>query len=577
VRARLCLWALALVACAACLSPAAAGAGTTTVPTMGHVFVIVLENESADTTFGPGSPAPYLSKTLTAQGAYLPNYHATGHESNDNYIAMISGQAPNADNQADCQHFDNVIPGTIGSYGQAEGIGCVYPAAVPTIADQLTAHGLTWRGYEEDMGADPSRESAVCGHPAVGSSDNTQSATAADEYAARHDPFVYFHSIIDDTTLCDTHVVGLDALPQDLQSVSTTPNYSFITPDLCNDGHDSPCKNGQPGGLASADEFLQNWVPKITASPAFQQNGLLIVTFDEADTDDASDCCGEIPGPGSPLPGVTGPGGGDIGAVLLSPCITPGTVSMTPYNHYVMLGSIENLFGLAHLGYAALPGETDFGSDIYNHACGATAAPPPRLRAPALASTASTRARITVRWTGTAADTLQVRDLSAPRTGWRTLTASTPKHVWSFAARLGHTYAFRVAAAGTTAFSALATTVVPSGVHPSKGHYSRGWKTVRRHGAWQGRAIQSARRGATFSLRYRGGAVSIIGELTARGGRLRVTLDGHARTLRLHASRLHRRRTLTTFRVAAGTHRLRIRVLSGLVALEGYGIASRTG
>jgi phosphatidylinositol-3-phosphatase len=53
-------------------------------------------------------------------------------------------------------------------------VGCVYPAAVQTIASQLTAHGLSWRGYQEDMGADPSRESAVCGHPAVGSSDSAR-------------------------------------------------------------------------------------------------------------------------------------------------------------------------------------------------------------------------------------------------------------------------------------------------------------------------------------------------------------------------------------------------------------------
>ena len=97
-----------------------------------HVFVIVLENESASVTFGPDSPAPYLSKTLTAEGAYLPNYYAVGHQSNDNYIAMISGQAPNAQNQADCQMFDNFIPATIGAYGQVQGTGCVYPAGVQT-------------------------------------------------------------------------------------------------------------------------------------------------------------------------------------------------------------------------------------------------------------------------------------------------------------------------------------------------------------------------------------------------------------------------------------------------------------
>ncbi len=344
-----------------------------------HVFVIVLENESASKTFGPGSPAPYLSGTLRSQGAYLPNYYGVGHVSNANYIAMISGQAPNAQNQDDCQIFDDFALDAKGAYGQEQGSGCVYPADVPTIASQLGAAGLSWRDYNQDMGADPMRESAQCGHPAVGRQDNTESATAADEYATRHDPFVYFHSIIDDTTLCDTHVVNFDQLPQDLSSAASTANYTFITPGLCDDGHDSPCKNGQPGGLGQADKFLQREVPQITGSPAFRQNGLLMITFDEADTSDASSCCGEIPGPGSPRPGITGPGGGKVGAVLLSPCIAPGTVSNTPYNHYSMLGSVENIFGLPHIGYAALPGETYFGSDIYNRSCGAV---PPVTKPP---------------------------------------------------------------------------------------------------------------------------------------------------------------------------------------------------
>jgi hypothetical protein len=370
----------------ALLGPAASAAASSPIR---HVFIIVLENESASTTFGPHSAAPYLSKTLRAEGAYLPHYYATGHESNDNYIAMISGQAPNAENQADCPDFSNLVPGTIGANGQAIGVGCVYPAGVPTIANQLTAAGDSWRGYEEDMGADPSREAAECGHPSTYGRDTTESATAADEYAARHDPFVYFHSITDDTAYCDEHVVsfppagtaGANALTQDLRSASSTPNYSLITPDLCDDGHDSPCKNGQPGGLVSADRFLQRVVPEITGSPAFKQNGLLIVTFDEAATSDASSCCGEIPGPGSPDPGVKGPGGGDVGAVMLSPCIAPGTVSDVAYNHYSMLASIENIFGLRHLGYAALPSERYFGSDILDRPCGRPP-PAPRRRCP---------------------------------------------------------------------------------------------------------------------------------------------------------------------------------------------------
>jgi hypothetical protein len=556
--------------------PAVARAAAAPQPPIRHVFVIVLENESASETFGPDSPAPYLSKTLTAQGAYLPQYHATGHESNDNYIAMISGQAPNPQNQGDCQIFDNVVPGAIGSFGQAQGTGCVYPTAVKTIADQLSAAGFTWRDYNQGMGSDPTRETAVCGHPAVGALDNTQKASATDMYAARHNPFVYFHSIIDDTTLCDTHVVNLDQLPQDLSSASQTANYTFITPDLCNDGHDAPCADGEPGGLAQADTFLKTWVPQITGSPAFRQSGLLIVTFDEADTSDSSSCCGEIPGPGSPEPGAPGPGGGDIGAVLLSPCITPGTVSQTPYNHYTMLGSVENLFGLSHLGYAGLPGETYFGSDIFNRACGSRSVlttPRARVHAPPIASASATRPRIPVRWSGGSAYTVQVRSLSTRTGQWRTLAAATHESHLTFTGALGVTYRFRVRA-GAGPFATV-TTIVPTGTR--MGRFSPGWRVVGRRGAWLQHAIQTATPGAQLTLRYVGGALSVIGERTAHGGVLRVILDGHARTLRLGSRRLQRRRVLYSAAVRRGVHHLRIVDVRGLVALEGLAIASRTG
>jgi hypothetical protein len=348
------------------------GAVATRMPHIRHVFVIVLENESRSTTFTRHSPAPYLAKTLTAQGAFLPDYYGIGHESNDNYVAMISGQAPNPDNQSDClPGYDNFEPDVIGPHGQAVGQGCIFPANVQTIAGQLDTAGLTWRDYNQSMGADPSREAGECGHPGVNQPDNTEKATSKDQYASRHDPFVYFHSIIDNTTLCDSHVVKLKLLPHDLASAKDTPNYVFITPDLCSDGHDAPCADKKrPGGFAGIERFLKRWVPRITSSPAYRtQRGLLMIVFDEASTSDSSSCCGEIPGPNSPSPGVTGPGGGDTGAVLLSPCIAPGTVSHEPYNHYSMLRSIEDIFGLPHLGYAQLPGERSFGPDVFTRPC----------------------------------------------------------------------------------------------------------------------------------------------------------------------------------------------------------------
>ncbi len=337
---------------------------------IGHVFVIVLENKDYDATFAADSPAPYLARTLPAQGAMLENYYGVAHNSLGNYIAMISGQGPNIATQADCLLYEDFVgsaPGVLHPT-QAIGQGCVYPTTVPSLPDQFRERAaLSWRGYMEDMGNDPDREAASCGHPPLNQVDNTQAATATDHYATRHNPFMYFHSVIDDQTECDDRVVNLEQLDADLQSVGTTPNFAFITPNLCHDGHDAPCANDEPGGLESINDFLQDWVPRILASPAFKQDGLLIVTFDEADnfTTDASACCSGGPTLNTPLPGITGLGGGRVGAVLLSPFIAPGTVSQTEYNHYSLLHSVEDIFGLPYLGFADDDQARSFGADVF--------------------------------------------------------------------------------------------------------------------------------------------------------------------------------------------------------------------
>ena len=73
------------------------------------MFVIVLENEGFDTTFGPNSKAPYLSQTLTRQGVLLTQYYGTGHASLDNYIAMISGQAATPQTRNDCLTYADFV------------------------------------------------------------------------------------------------------------------------------------------------------------------------------------------------------------------------------------------------------------------------------------------------------------------------------------------------------------------------------------------------------------------------------------------------------------------------------------
>src|SRR3954471_10239197 len=229
---------LALAAVIACFLALPATQAAAALPPIKHVWIVVLENQNYDTTFGPKSPAPYLAKTLTSQVQLLTQYYGIGHFSLTNYVAMVSGQPPNPHTQADCMFYTE-FAGTVGPDGIAVGQGCVYPTDVKTIADQLEAKGLAWRGYMEDMGT-------PCRHPAPGAHDETQTARAKDQDAARHNPFVYFHSIVD-RPICNTNVLDLSALQGDLASAST-PSYSFITPDLCSDGHDEPCIDKRPGG-----------------------------------------------------------------------------------------------------------------------------------------------------------------------------------------------------------------------------------------------------------------------------------------------------------------------------------------
>jgi hypothetical protein len=356
--------------------------GAASLPPIKHVWIIMLENQNYASTFGSPQDDPYLATTLPGQGALLTQYYATGHESNDNYLAIVSGQPPNPATQGDCQFFVGFPVGSVDN-GVETGTGCVYPTSISNIGLQLTRHNLSWKAYEQDMGNDPEREAAACGHPTLNSRDGTQSAESGDGYASRHDPFVYFASVTNYPNYCEHRVVALGntngAMPKaalpgetglvtDLKSAKTTPTYSFITPNLCRDGHDDPCKNqtGAGSSLANIDVFLQTWVPKIKQSPAYQQGGLIEVTFDESDgaQSDSSACCGETAGPASPLPGITGPGGGRIGTVLISPFVKPGTTTSEPYNHYSALATDEKLFHLPLLGEARTV-TSSFGSDIF--------------------------------------------------------------------------------------------------------------------------------------------------------------------------------------------------------------------
>jgi hypothetical protein len=370
------LLALALLAAGA-LSASARAAG---VPQINHLFIIVLENENAEDTYAANPPAPYLANTMRAEGAFIPNYFGIGHQSLDNYLALISGQPPNLTTQSDCLIYTNFTALTTEANGVAVGQGCVYPTSVQTIANQMETSGRTWRSYNQDMAAGAALgEATTCRHPTIGAYDQTQMASKTNQYAARHDPFVYFHSITDYET-CNRNVVDLSRLPQDLKSLATSPEYAFITPDLCADGHDATCADEvSKGGFEGINAFLEEWVPKIKASAAYKDHGAIMVTFDESESG-AESCCNEPIGPntinnGGPQPGN---GGGRVGAVIDSPCIKPGTETQLSYNHYSALRWMEDNWGLAHLADASTEGLRPFGTDVFtNPECttGLTATP----------------------------------------------------------------------------------------------------------------------------------------------------------------------------------------------------------
>jgi hypothetical protein len=263
---------------------------------------------------------------------------------------------------------------------------------------ELSAKHLTWRAYVEGMDSDQGSGPATCLHPPVGGPDATldqtpptlsttpgqaanqappaYEAATGDAYATFRNPFMYFEGVVG-APACAEHDVSLGELAGDLSDPARTPAFSYIVPSLCDDGSPIPCASGSPSGLPAADEFLRKVVPRILASKAYKHGGLLVITVDQAPSTgidaDSSSCCGQprfpaLPPPTAPPDGGVRPpsGGGQVGALLLSPYVKSGTTSQEPFNHFSLLRTIENLFGLAHLGYAAASAAGSFGTSVFS-------------------------------------------------------------------------------------------------------------------------------------------------------------------------------------------------------------------
>jgi hypothetical protein len=228
-----------------------------------HVFVVVMENRG----YAEAMAQPYTAR-LAAQYAVATNYHAVSHPSLPNYLALTAGS-------------------TFGITDDG-----YHPLPTGGVGAELTAHGVSWRAYMEGMSR------GCLDSPAP--------------YALKHNPFAYFGG-------CPANVVPLTGLDGDL--AGATPSFTWITPDLCHDGHD--CSSRQ------ADDFLAGLVPKILASAAWRDGGVLFLTWDEDD----------------------GRGGNRVPAIVVAPGLARHETSR-PHDHYSLLATVEDRLGVPRLGEA---------------------------------------------------------------------------------------------------------------------------------------------------------------------------------------------------------------------------------
>jgi phosphatidylinositol-3-phosphatase len=302
-------------------------ATSTPLPKVKHVFLIALTTPSFRAAFGRGSKAVYLRRVLERKGTVLRDYRSLAAGELPDYLAMVSGQAPNRDTRAGCTSYtDFSARARIASTGAIRGPGCIYPNTVLTLGDQVTASGHTWRAYITDMGT------STCVHPNSGASATTPLPGTGPEYDLAHNPFIYFHSLLD-LGDCSNDDVALTELPHDLARSGRTAAFSFITPGACDDASASTCPDGAPAGIAGEDAFLKTWVPAILRSPGYRHGGVLIVAFAHASA--------------SPGRGATA-----TGALVISRH-TPRHRTLTKaYDAYSLLRTVEDMLGYQPLARA---------------------------------------------------------------------------------------------------------------------------------------------------------------------------------------------------------------------------------
>jgi hypothetical protein len=275
----------------------AAAAHAENLPPVQTVFVIVLENHTWS-DFKDRTNAPFINGTLLPMGAHCEQYfNPPGlHPSEPNYLWLEAG--------TNFGIFDDNDP------------AINHQHATNHLAAQLNAAGISWKTYQEDISGDIV--------PLVG----------VNGYAPRHNPFVFFDDLTGTNNFYDAFALAhnrpYSEFSRDLTN-NAVARYNFLTPNLCNDGHDSCAPQYDP--IRQTDDWLAGEVPKILASAAYSNQGALFITWDEGE----------------------GGSDGPIGMILLSPLARgDGYGNNIHYTHSSFLRTMQEIFGVSPwLGDAA--------------------------------------------------------------------------------------------------------------------------------------------------------------------------------------------------------------------------------
>ena len=271
-----------------------------------HIFLIMMENHDASQIYGNTADAPYLNQLANGYGM-ATRYFGVTHPSLPNYLSLISGSFQGV--------FDDCVAGAVCS-------GVTHMFGGQTLVDQLEAHHLTWKAYMQGL-------------PYTG-----YTGGYAGLYGQKHDPFMYFSTIRNSAARMQ-RIVPLTQWNTDITS-GALPNFVWITPDVCRDMHGA--SGSGVGGCASydgiialGDAFVRSLVPQIMHSSAWNEGAAIVIAWDEGNS--SAGCC----------KGPAGNGGGNVPLIVITSQGPHHIVSNTDYNHYSLLGTIEQLWGLGCL------------------------------------------------------------------------------------------------------------------------------------------------------------------------------------------------------------------------------------